>query len=243
MQVLASNYEIETIADLKGKVIGAQAFSDFAGAQAQFYAMHRKGVEFITDPKQIIFTENNEDIVLGVLDGRWDVGFVRTGQVERTIDPRTGDPVDPDLLKTLNPNIHVMDDGEIFPFLHSTPVFPEWPFFSKTSVDREVSEQVMLALLNFKDHFSVGSKIEACRKAARNDREMALCENQPLVYFDPTARCDTTRELAELALKAGKAGFHSGFRSAKSHFSVRTMQQEAGFIVEDENGKGGKDST
>ena len=236
MTILANNHEIKSIADLKGKVIGAQAFSDFAGAQAQFYAMYRAGLNFVTDPEQVIFTENNEDTILGVLDGRWDVGFVRTGQIERTIDPSTGKIIHPDLLKVISTNIHIMDNGELFPFLHSTPAFPEWPLFAKSTVDFDVAEEVTLAMLSFRDHYSVGAGIEACREAAGNDQQRELCETQPPLYFDPRARCDTTRDLAELAYKAGRAGFHSGFRSAKSHFNVRTMQQDAGFIVKDDNG-------
>jgi ABC-type amino acid transport substrate-binding protein len=54
--VLADNREINNVADLKGKVIGAQAYSDFAGAQAQFYVMKKSGLDFILDPKQVVFT-------------------------------------------------------------------------------------------------------------------------------------------------------------------------------------------
>ncbi|CAJ1939548.1 unnamed protein product, partial [Cylindrotheca closterium] len=82
MMVLADNDDIGSIEDLKGKVIGAQAFSDFAGAQAQFYMMQKEGINPLIDAKQVIFTGNNEDTIQGILDGRWDVGFVRTGQVE-----------------------------------------------------------------------------------------------------------------------------------------------------------------
>ena len=56
MLTLASNKEIENVADLKDKIIGAQAFSDFAGAQAQFYVMEQEGLDFVVDPKQVIFT-------------------------------------------------------------------------------------------------------------------------------------------------------------------------------------------
>lgn len=35
-----------------------------------------------------------------------------------------GDFLDPDLFKVLDPRIYVMDNGDLFPFLHSTPVFP-----------------------------------------------------------------------------------------------------------------------
>ena len=56
MMARADNREINTVADLKDKVIGAQNFFDFAGAQAQFFVMYKNGVDFIVDPKQVIFT-------------------------------------------------------------------------------------------------------------------------------------------------------------------------------------------
>jgi hypothetical protein len=180
---------------------------------------------------------NNEDTVKGLLDGRWDVAFVRTGQLERTIDPATGDFVDSSLVKVLEPRIHVMDDGELFPFLHSTPVFPEWPMSAMGNVDRLVSEEVAKALVNLEWHSSVGEAIHGCKEEAVTTEEMDICNTMPPVYFDPKVRCDTSRELAELAYQAGRAGFHDGFRPARSHYFVRTMQQDAGFVVEDESGK------
>jgi hypothetical protein len=173
----------------------------------------------------------------GLLDGRWEVAFVRTGQLENTIDVETGDFVDRDLVKVLEPRIHVMDNGELFPFLHSTPVFPEWPLSAQQNVDRVVSEDVAKAMVNLEWHKVVGDAIHACREEAVTTEEMNVCNTMPPVYFDPKVRCDTTRELAELAYQAGKAGFHNGFRSPRSHYGVRTMQQDAGFIVEDEPGK------
>jgi len=236
MMVLANNREINSVADLKDKVIAAGNFFDFAGAQAQFYVMDKNGVDFVVDPKQVIFTANNRDTVQGILDGRWDVGFVRTGQVERTINPATGDFIDPDLFKVIGPRIHIMDDGTLFPFLHTTPVFPEWPLAARNHVDRVVSEEVAAALINFGSHARIGEAIDNCREKATTSDEQNVCDTMPPTYFDPKARCDTTRELAELAFMAGKAGFHSNFRPPKSHFEVRTMQQDAGFIIKDEYG-------
>jgi ABC-type phosphate/phosphonate transport system substrate-binding protein len=60
MMTLADNDDISTIEDLKGKVIGAQAFSDFAGAQAQFYMMQKEGINPLIDAKQVIFTGKQE---------------------------------------------------------------------------------------------------------------------------------------------------------------------------------------
>lgn len=130
-----------------------------------------------------------------------------------------------------------MDDGELFPFLHSTPVFPEWTLSAKDNVDLVVSEEVAKAMINFGYHGSIGEAIHKCMKEAETEEEIEICSTMPPVYFDPKARCDTTRELAHLAYDAGRAGFHNGFRSPRSYYFVRTMQQDAGFIVKDEFGK------
>lgn len=192
-----------------------------------------------------MFPDNQEDIVEGVLSGRWDVGFVRTGQIERMLDD-DGEFLDPDLFKVLDPKIYVMDTGDLFPFLHSTPVFPEWPLFAKQDVDRMVSEEVQLALINFEYHKMAGDLIHSCmqdyqKSVCGNTTQFCgelstLCQTAPPRFFDEKARCDTTRELAELAHQAGLAGRHNGFRPARSHFSLRTMQQTAGFLMQDEEG-------
>ena len=168
------------------------------------------------------------------MDGRWDVGFVRTGQIERTTNPTTGKLVNRDLLKVIAPRIHVMDNGELFPFLHSTPVFPEWPFAAKDNLDHIVSQEVSRALMALSSHATVGRLIAECYDGATTEAERRTCDASAPDYFYPSARCDTTRELAMLAYNAEVAGFHSGFRPPRSHFEVRTMQQDGGFIIRDD---------
>jgi hypothetical protein len=117
-------------------------------------------------------------------------------------------------------------------------VFPEWPLSAMGNVDRLVSEEVAKALVNLEWHSLVGEAIHGCKEEAMTTEEMNICNTtMPPVYFDPKARCDTSRELAELAYQARKAGHHDGFRPARSHYFVRTMQQDAGFVVQDESGK------
>jgi hypothetical protein len=179
----ADNQEIDSIEDIKDKVIAAVSISDFAGAEVQFFTMLENGLDYIMDPKQVIFTgkflsislrepsfcmvnfdltknlesltnpfsENQNEIITGVLEGKWDVGFVRTGLIEQTRDKK-GKLLDESDFKILEPNIYVMDTGELFPFMHSTPIFPEWPIFAMDGVDRSVTEEVILALINFEYH-------------------------------------------------------------------------------------------
>ncbi|CAJ1941386.1 unnamed protein product [Cylindrotheca closterium] len=235
---LASNNAVNTIEDLKDKVIAGQAFSVFAAGQSQFYVMHKAGLDYIMDPKQVIFTGNHDETVQGVLSGKWDVGFVPSGRAERTVDEATGEYIDSNLFKVIEPKIAIMNNGDLFPFLHSTPVFPEWPLFAKEEVDGIVSEEVAIAMMEFGAHKRVGTLMHQCMEDAETAKELELCNTMPPVYFDPAARCDTTRELAELAYQAGTSGHHSGMRPAKSHFQVRTMQQDAGFIIRDDINSG-----
>lgn len=65
--------------------------------------------------------------------------FSRTDQIERHVLPN-GDQLDPDVFKVIEPKIYVLDDGNLFPFLHSTDIYPEWPVAALDHVTKDVSE-------------------------------------------------------------------------------------------------------
>jgi len=205
---LATNERINTIGDIKGKTIGAGGITMNGGGQTQFYEMFRHGLSYIADPKQVMFTGDERKTVQGVLDGEFEVGMARTDQIERHTDAN-GEPIDPELFKVINPQIHVLDDGQLFPFLSSTQLHPEWPVAALEHVSADVSLEIQEALLGIQDHAT----------------SLALNQN---------IRCDTTPELANLALAASEAGMFVGFRTARSYFQVRTEQQAAGFLTQNE---------
>lgn len=228
---LAERDDINNIQDLKDKTIGALEIGDFAGAQVQFYAMHKAGMDYIMDPKQVIFVGNQVEIVQGVLRGDWEVGFVRTGMIELSKD-ENGDPLDANLFKVLDPKIYVLDDGNLFPFLHSTPVFPEWPIYSALTTPRDVIEEVQEALYALEHHRTVGNKIMECALEFPQD----VCDEIRVNELYQDARCDTTKEIAKLAKVAAEVGNHNGFRSPRSYFELRTMQQAGGFLNQNKKG-------
>lgn len=180
------------------------------GGQTQFYEMYLHGLSFVSDPLQMVFTNDEIKTVDGVLDGTFEVGFVRTDQIERHKGP-DGRLIDQDLFKVINTQAHVLDDGTLFPFLSSTSLHPEWPVCALNHVPRDVSKEVQEALLALRDH---KTSIEVGRNL----------------------RCDTTPELAELALNAGSAGIYTGFRTARSYFQVRTKQEATGLLRKDAGG-------
>lgn len=112
----------------------------------------------------------------------------------------------------INPQIHVLDDGQLFPFLSSTTLHPEWPVAALDHVSRDVSQEVQEALLALQDHAT------------------SIKLGQKLL-------CETTPDIAELALRASIKGEFVGFRTARSYFEVRTEQEAAGFLMVDEKQK------
>lgn len=233
MLTRADNHEIETVQDLKDKIIGAGDISQLMGGQLQFYEMEKQGLSFVNDPKQVVFVHDQEEVVRGVLRGDFDVGFVRTDQIERTRDEH-GRLLDPELFKVLSPKIHIMENGDYFPFLHTTDVFPEWPVAMLSHIPQDIAEEVEKALRALHKHAQVGRNYNDC--ITNSTGNPAICEQMGFPYdFLPDARCDTTKDLAKIAKQATKDGHFYGFRPARSYFQLRSMLEDGGFLTLDEN--------
>ena len=120
----ADRDDISTIFDLKDKVIAAASISGLGSGQMQFREMQESNMSYINDPKQLVFTSNQGKVVKGVLNREFDVGFVRTDQLERSKDAE-GNPIDTSLFKIIDPKPSLHIDQEPFPFESSTQLYPE----------------------------------------------------------------------------------------------------------------------
>ncbi|KAG7367710.1 adenylate and guanylate cyclase catalytic domain containing protein [Nitzschia inconspicua] len=229
----ADNEDIKTIADLKDKIIGAGAIVDLMGGQMQIYEMARNGLSYVNDPRQVIFMKDQAHVIDGILSGRIDAGFIRTNQIELTKD-KDGEYLSIDLFKVIDPKVHVLyseESGELFPFLHSTDVFPEWPVAALSIVPKDVAFEVQGALLEFNKHAHVGQLLEECGSGC-SDSSQTLQD-----LFPDVALCHTTPALAQLAHQASLDSTINGFRTARSYHGLRTMLQDAGFMVQDDRGE------
>lgn len=83
---LATNKHINNMEDLKDKTIGAGTITAMGGGQTQFHEMSLYGLSFVADPKQMVFTNDERLTVPGLLNGDFEVAFVRTDQIERHRD-------------------------------------------------------------------------------------------------------------------------------------------------------------
>ena len=207
------------------------------------YEMVMAGLDYVMDPKQMVFTHNQVDVVNGVLDGSFDVGFVRTDQIERTEDAN-GDLINPNVFRILDPLVHVLEDGSLFPFLHSTEIFAEWPVAALPFVAADVVEEVQAALLALDQHAKPYKSMLQCMEdtellgldGARTSKYTntgadLTCD---AVFFHDQTRCDTTPDVARIAYQAGKHGKIAGFRAPRSYFDVRSMKEAGGFMRHDE---------
>ncbi|CAE8617516.1 unnamed protein product, partial [Polarella glacialis] len=86
----------------------------------------------------VVFTSDQDLVVKGVADGDFDIGFVRTGMVER---------FGWDGFKIIDEDFHVGSDGHPFPFKHSTELYPEWNLAALTHVPAAITAEVQAALL------------------------------------------------------------------------------------------------
>ncbi|KAG7349928.1 adenylate and guanylate cyclase catalytic domain containing protein [Nitzschia inconspicua] len=226
----ADNEQITTIADLKDKIIGAGDIVDLMGGQMQIYEMARNGLSYVNDPRQVIFMKDQAKVVEAILSGRIDAGFIRTSQIELTKD-KDGNHLSIDLFKVIDPKVHVLESGELFPFLHSTDVFPEWPVAALSTVSKDVAFEVQGALLEFNEHANFGKLLAECGSHCSNSSQ-ALQD-----LFPDIALCHTTPALAKLAREASLDSNLSGFRTSRSYHALRTMLQDAGFMVQDNRGE------
>lgn len=223
----ADNEEVNSLADLKGRVVASAAISSFGGGQMQFREVQNAGMSYINDPKQVVFTGNQGQIVNGVLSGKFDIGFIRTDQIQRTKD-ENGELVDPNLLKVLEPKPNMLD-GAPFPFIASTQLYPEWNLAAMNFVASDVAREVQSAMLSLAEHAEAGDAIQSCLDA---NLTIATCNN--LDEIMPDARCDTTVEIAAIANQAMQNGGYAGFRTTQSYIEIRAMLQDTGFIQKDE---------
>lgn len=143
---------INSIADIRNKKLMCVNFSSFGGAHAAWRLLLEHGIDPQKDCAAFLEGGTHDNVVMAVKKGSVDVGTVRSDTLERMQEEgkiRISD------FKIINP----INDG--FPFIHSTILYPEWPFAATTKIDRRLANKAGSALmsLNFGDPALVASKV------------------------------------------------------------------------------------
>ena len=139
--VVRNDSQIETLEDLRGKGAACVAFQTAAaGCVFQIYHLQQNGIDPFRDFSSFIENKSQDNIVLGVLNGTIDAGFIRTGQLEKMVNKGLLDSID---------EVRVLDPAnDDFLYEHTTALYPEWPFAALPNTDPELAATVKDALLN-----------------------------------------------------------------------------------------------
>ena len=136
------NKEINSLKDLSGKSFMAVEKSSFGGWQMAYMELLSQGIDPFKDFSKLEFGGKHDNVVLAVQNGAVDAGTVRTDTLERMA---AAGMIELSEFKILN-----LKPQEGFPFLTSTPLYPEWPMAKTKGTSDQIAEKVILALKKLK---------------------------------------------------------------------------------------------
>jgi len=135
----ADRDDINRLEDLAHKRFMAVDPTSLGGFEMANAELRKHGLDPNKDFKQLLFGGIHDRVVLAVRDGEVDAGTVRTDVLEHMANAGTIDLAE---LKVLGAR-----ETPGFPPLHSTPLYPEWPFSKLPGTPTDLAQAVAVALL------------------------------------------------------------------------------------------------
>lgn len=132
--------DIRSLSDLRGRRLAAVSSEAFGGYLLGRKALLESGVDTERDLEVVWMGFPHTDVAAAVLEGKADAGVVRSGVLEEMAAKGQ--------LDLARLRILARRDNDGFPLLHSTALYPEWPFARLPATDVRLSQQVALALMN-----------------------------------------------------------------------------------------------
>ena len=131
-----TNKQIHQLSDLKNQSIAIPSKSNTGAYRVPLYEMYKAGIDY----KKLTFKQvgDNDSVVEAVLSGEADVGFVRTGILEKWHNTNR---LKLDQIRIINPQKHPR-----FPHLVSTELYPEWPFIILPGLDENLNRDIAVAI-------------------------------------------------------------------------------------------------
>ncbi len=154
------NSKIKELSDIRGKKFMCVKYSSFGGAHMAWRLLLESGIDPKKDCAAFLEGKTHDNVVMAVKNGAADVGTVRSDTLERMADEGKISMGDFTIINQIN-------DG--FPFVHSTRLYPEWPFAACAKATPDLRKQVAKALYLAKgDHPAmVASKVFSWTRPAK----------------------------------------------------------------------------
>jgi signal transduction histidine kinase/DNA-binding response OmpR family regulator len=131
---------INELIDIKNKSFAAVDEASSGGFQLAYNEFKKVQIDPYQDFSDLSFLGTYDEVVYEVLSGEYDVGTVPTGTLEKMA---ANDLIDLSDVKVIQNRQH-----KSFPYLHSTELFPEWPFAKTVNISNGLAHRVTVALMN-----------------------------------------------------------------------------------------------
>ena len=132
---------IHDLQDIRGKRFMCVKYSSFGGAYMALRLLKESGINAERDCATFTEGGTHDNVVMAVLNHKADVGTVRSDTLERMADEGK---INMDSFRIINE----IKDG--FQFVHSTRLYPEWPFAACGNTDAKLARNVAKALILLK---------------------------------------------------------------------------------------------
>ena len=139
----AGRKKIPGLKDIRGQRLAANDQTSFGGWQIALREFRSEGIDPERDCSQVAFLETHPAVVRAVLSGEADFGIVRTDTIERMAADGEIRLEDIQVI----PARAVQNETSAFPYLHSTRLYPEWPFAKLSGTDDELANELAATLL------------------------------------------------------------------------------------------------
>jgi two-component system sensor histidine kinase TtrS len=140
--------DINHLEDIKGKRFLAVDKTSLGGFQMAWGEMDKLKINPYKNFSVLEFAGTHDKVVMAIINGQFDVATVRTNILEKMA--ADGD-IKLDDFKIIN-----QFNDKDFPFLRSTPLYPEWPFSKLQQTSNLLAQQVAVALLNMPAYQATG---------------------------------------------------------------------------------------
>lgn len=149
----ADNISINSLEDIKGKKIGAVDKLSFGGWIMEYDELINHGID--KNDYDLKFLNTHDNVVYGVLNGKVDVGAVRSDTLESMAQEHL---IDLSKIKVLHQQ--KFDD---FPYLVSTQLYPEWPFAKLKKTSDKAATLILSLLIEFSSDENYSENIKSIR--------------------------------------------------------------------------------
>lgn len=134
----AERYDLNTLEDLHDSTFAAVDETSLGGFQMTLRELKTEGINPYRDFVDLKFMGTHDAVVMAVREGKVDAGTVRSDILERMADEGR---IRLNEFRIINQH-HYAD----FPLLHSTRLYPEWPFSKVRYTSNELAHQVSIVL-------------------------------------------------------------------------------------------------